>query len=99
MERLVEIARRRLYQHKLGEVTQASLVLFTAQQFFRHHFIDEPDSVRASKLQNATLWLEVKNGVVAQEVRGLQTKLLADLQSRYGKTLVKKIVTKDLTNS
>ncbi len=98
MEKLSDIMKRRLHQHRLGGESQASQVLFHAQQFFRHHFTEEPNAVRPLKLQNAILWVGVEHAPMAQEVRGITSKLMAELKSRFGERTVKQIRTKDLTN-
>jgi len=99
MESIRDIALRRLKAHQLGSVSQASLVLFSAQQFFHHHFTEEPNVVKPLKLQNAVLWVGVQNASVAQEVRGISQKLVRELQSRYGEKTVQRLQTKDLTVS
>ena len=98
MEKLVEIIQRRLNQHKLGSVSEASQILFDAQTFFHHHFIDDPQLVRPLKIQNAVLWVGVQNASLSQEVRGILPQLMKQLHGRYGERLVKQIRTKSLTD-
>ncbi|MFH1012228.1 MAG: DciA family protein [Candidatus Peregrinibacteria bacterium] len=99
MEKLGDIAKKRFNQHKLGGASQASYVLFTAQKWLRNYFEQEPDAAKPIKLQNATLWISVKHPGWAQELRGVEGKLLAELQACHGKALVQKIRTKSLTSS
>ena len=96
MEQLSDIAKRRLNQHKLGEVSQASLILFTAQKFLQDHFGQDPQVAKPLSLRQGTLWIGVKNSVYAQEVQGLSQKLLATLQV-YGIARPQRIRTKHLT--
>ncbi|MFH0821044.1 MAG: DciA family protein [Candidatus Peregrinibacteria bacterium] len=98
MEKLSDIVQRRLHQYQLGGESRASQVLFHAQKFFHHHFIDDPNSVRPLKFQNAILWVGVEHASLAQEVRGISPKLLEELKIQYGATTIKQIRTKDLTN-
>lgn len=98
MERLVDIAKRRLNQHKLGTVSEASHVLYLAGQLLRGHFTEMPQAARPLKLEHATLWIGAENPSVAQEIKGLSTKLLGQLQNQFGSKRIQRIQIKGLTN-
>ncbi|PIZ73495.1 hypothetical protein COY07_01980 [Candidatus Peregrinibacteria bacterium CG_4_10_14_0_2_um_filter_43_11] len=99
MERLIDIAKKRLNQHRLGESAQAADVLFAAAAFLKNRFSIETDSVRPVQLSNTILWLSVKHAGWAQEVHGIADELLTQLQSRYGKKIITGIRTKYLTSA
>ncbi len=84
MDKLFNIAQRRLHHYKLGESSQASYVLFEAQKFLRGYFEEDPGAVLPLKLQRSTLWLKVKNASVAQELQGISPQLLTKLKKNYG---------------
>lgn len=96
MDSIGALAHLRLNQHKLGQSTQASLVLFHAQKWLAERFEEDPRAVRPVKLQQGVLWLQVTGSVWLQEVHGAAGPLLLSLQSRYGKNLVKAIRVKSI---
>lgn len=96
MEKLGDIVKKRLHQHRLGESSQASSVLFDAQKWLAGHFEKDPRAVRPIKLQNAVLWLSVAHAGWAQEAHSVSRNLLSSLQSRYGATRVRKILIKSI---
>ncbi len=93
MDKIGNLIKVRLNQHKLGESSQASGILHKANACLGKWLNCSNQDVKAFKLQNGILWIRVDNAVWGQEVWGVSSKLLRELQKEYGKNLVKKILT------
>jgi hypothetical protein len=97
MQELSELIKKRLNQHKLGTSSQASEVIFKANQYLKGWLSSTPAEVNATVLKNGVLWVEVGHSSWGQEVWGISSLLLKRLQEEYGESMIHKICTKGLT--
>lgn len=81
----------RLPKHHLGQAAQASEVIFAANSILKE-MLNGLEGVEAYKLELGKLFVSAPSAVVRQEVWGVQHKLLAQLQVRFGAKQVQKIV-------
>ena len=93
MDKIGNLIKVRLNQHKLGESAQASNIIHKANVYLGKLLNCSTQDVKAYRLSNGILSVRVDNAVWGQEVWGVSSKLLKELQKEYGKNLIKKILT------
>ena len=91
MEQIGNIIGKRLNQHKIAESARASEVVYKANQYLSQWLKCETVDARVTSLKNGILWVGTGNAVWSQETQGVASPLLKKLQDEYGKTYVKKI--------
>lgn len=99
MQTLTFLLEKRLHQHKLGEAATASQVLHLANQLLKKRFDLKEGEIKALKLHRSVLTIGVISSVWSQELWGCQEELLAQLQVKYGKKVVQKILIAGLTTN
>ncbi|MBU0727213.1 DUF721 domain-containing protein [Patescibacteria group bacterium] len=97
MDKLIDIIGKRLNKHKIGESAHASEVVFKANEYLYKWLKCETEDVRAAKLVNGFLTVNVGNAVWGQEMWNVHSTLLKKLQNDFGKKSVGKIIIKSLT--
>lgn len=98
MQKLGNITKYRLNQHKLGTVVQASQVLNRADGWLQENVKCSSDEVRAIRLKDGVLLIAVTQAVWAQELNGHTSQLLKSLQNEFGPKIIQRIRTKSLTS-
>ena len=99
MKKLSNIVQHRLNHHNLGESGRAAEIIYVANNLLNQWLENVDQNVKAMQLKNTILLIGTKNAGWAQEVWGISEKLLLELQKQFGKKIVTKIRTKDLTST
>lgn len=94
MDQLKDLLSHRLNNHHLGEAAKAAGILHAANQFLKTRFPQSPDSAKAYRLEHGNLYVRAENSSWAQELWGVQDKLLRSLQKTFGENAIQKVVLK-----
>jgi hypothetical protein len=98
MDKIGHLINKRLNQHKLGESAQASAILHFVNQELIGKLKADPNEMRALTLEKGVLWVGISHSAWGQELRGIQSHLLREIEKEYGAKKVLKIRTKGLTS-
>jgi hypothetical protein len=94
MDTLSELVKQRLNAHNLAAPARSAEILYTANQLLSQAFPEMPKAVKAYRLENGILYVRTENSVLAQELWGIQEKLMGTLRSSFGEKAVLKIIPK-----
>ncbi len=98
MDKLSEIIRKRLNQHKLGDTARASEILYNANKSLQSRLQCSDDEVRAFRLKDGILYIGTVGSAWGQEVFYQQEGLMEEIRKQHGPKSVIKIVIKGLTS-
>ncbi len=99
MDKLGQIVKKRLNQHKLGDSARASEILHLANLSLQKKLDCSDDEVRAFRLKDGALYVGTAGSVWSQEVFHQREELMDEIRQKHGQKAVSRIVIKGLTSS